>query len=177
MHVTEAQKNLFVGLFFALFSLFVIFVVNKHGIAQPSANHVSAAALAPDFFPNMICWLAFAFSLGLIIQGALEMRQGAPETAKQETLDPEEKADQRLAFVCRGIAMAMLFAMYYMTDWLGMIIAGFFFYLAFAILTGERRPVRALFGAAIITVTLYYFFVEIAIVPVPLGPLEFLLYY
>jgi len=39
MHVSEAHKNLFAGIFFALLALFVIFVVNKIGIAQPSASH------------------------------------------------------------------------------------------------------------------------------------------
>jgi len=179
MHLTEDQKNLYVGVFFALLSLFVLFFVNKHGIVQPSASYQvgTSAAIAPDFFPNIICWLALAFSLGLVAQGALGMRQAAaPSAMQQQAQSPEEKAEKRLAFISRAIGIFVLFLMYFMTNWLGIIISGFFFYLVFAVLTGERRPVRALLGAVAITVTLYYFFVYIAVVPVPLGPLEDLLY-
>ena len=62
------------------------------------------AAVAPDFFPNLICWLAFIFGVGLAIQGALEIRearisgQPAGTTAQQEDLDPEEK---RIAIIAR----------------------------------------------------------------------------
>jgi len=180
MHVTEAHKNLFAGIFFALLSLFVIFVVNKHGIAQPSASHLiagGAAAVAPDFFPNMICWLAFVCSLGLAAEGALAIRRTvAPKVEKQAKLDPEEKDAAKIALIARITGMVLLFLMYYMTNRFGIIISGFFFYLAYAFLTGERRPLRALLGAFIITVILFYFFVQIAFVPVPLGPLEDLLY-
>jgi hypothetical protein len=182
MHVTEAHKNLFAGIFFALLSLFVLFVVNPHGIVQPVASHLiagGAAAVAPDFFPNMICWLAFVCSLGLATQGAMALwRAAASKPTETPTVeaDPEEKDAAKIALIARITGMILLFVMYYMTNRFGIIIAGFFFYLAYAFLTGERRPVRALLGASIITVILFYFFVRIALVPVPLGPLEDFLY-
>ena len=181
MHVTEAHKNLFAGIFFALLSLFVLFVVNPHGIVQPAASHLiagGAAAVAPDFFPNMICWVAFVCSLGLAAEGALALRRTAALKSAEapKELDPEEKDAAKIALIARITGMVLLFAMYYMTNRFGIIISGFFFYLAYAFLTGERRPLRALLGASIITVVLFYFFVQIAFVPVPLGPLEDLLY-
>jgi len=181
MHFTEAQKNLLVGLFFALLSLLFIFVVNKYGIEQPTANYqAGSAAIAPNFFPNMICWLTFAFSLGLTIESFMGMRRDArtaklseaPGEVKQEKKDPEEKKSGTIAFISRITGMGIMFLMYYVTDYLGIIISGFFFYLLYAGLTGEQRPLRAVLGAAITTMTLYYFFVKIAVVPMPLGLLS-----
>ena len=180
MQITEAHKSLAAGLFFSLLSLFLIFYVNKIGIAQPTASHASAAAVAPDFFPNLICWFAFVCGMGLAVQSFLEIRQtasGASNAAEKKVEDPEEKEAKRLAFICRAVGMVMLFVFYYMTNFIGIIITSFICYLVYAVLTGERRPVRALLGTTILTTVLYVFFVEIALVPVPLGPIEYLLYY
>ena len=182
MRVTEAHKSLYAGLFFALLSIFCLFVLNKHGIVVPTASfQAGSAAVSPRFFPDMICWCALVFSLGLMIEGALGMRRsarasGTSEKTEAEEQETEEKGSRALAVAYRIAGMGMLFVMYYATNFLGILISGFFFYLVFAALTGEQRPLRAVLGAFIITVVLYFFFVKIAYVPVPLGPLSNILY-
>jgi hypothetical protein len=180
MSFGEAKKDLFAGVFFSLLSLLFLFVVNKYGIDIPRANYqAGSAAVLPDFFPNMICWSTFFFSLGLVFVSLIAMRSaqasdlsGAPEEVKAEDLEPGEKVSKAKTVAFRMAGMGTMFLLYYVVDFLGIVIAGFLFYLLYAGFTGERRPLRALVGATVTTVILYYFFVKVAAVPMPLGRLS-----
>ena len=180
MSFGEARKDLFAGLFFSLLSLLFLFVVNKYGIDIPTANYqAGSAAVLPDFFPNMICWGIFFFSLGLVLVSVTAMRaaqasdlSGALGEVKAEEQEPGEKASRAKIVAFRIAGMGTMFLLYYVVDFLGIVVAGFFFYLLYAGFTGERRPLRALVGAAVTTLILYYFFVKVAAVPMPLGLLS-----
>jgi hypothetical protein len=148
----------------------------------------------PDFFPNMICWSTFVFSSGLAFTSWKSMRAGAsaqairPGTAemaasvkeeagthnaaKREEKTPEDNSSKAIVLAFRLAGMGTLLLLYYVVDFLGIVIAGFLFYLLYALFTGERRPARAVVGAAAATLILYYFFVKVAAVPLPLGLLS-----
>ena len=180
MSFADAKKDLFVGVFFSLLSLLFIFVLNKYGIDIPTANYqAGSSAVRPDFFPNMIWWSTFFFSLGLAIVSCKAMRAsrkstapGTLEATQAEEGEAKENESKATAFVLRIAAMGTLFLLYYVVDVLGIVLAGFLFYLLYAGFTGERRPLRALVGAAACTLVLYYFFVKVAAVPMPLGLLS-----
>jgi hypothetical protein len=180
MSFTEAKKDLFTGIFFALLSLLFLFVLNKYGIDIPTANYqAGSAAVLPDFFPNMVCWSTFIFSLGLTFVSYKAMRAArtsemseTPGAAEQEAQGAEEHESKAKVLAFRIAGMGTLFLLYYVVDFLGIVIAGFLFYLLYAAFTGERRPLRALIGAAATTLILYYFFVRVAAVPLPLGLLS-----
>jgi len=176
MTYTEARKDLFVGVFFALLSLLFIFVLNKIGIDIPTANYQSgSAAVLPNFFPDMICWYTLFCSLALAYTGLKGMQasqqiSGTPQ--KTEEGEPEEKTSKGRIFAFRIAGMGTMILLYYVVDFLGIIIAGLLLYLLYAGLSGERRPLRALVGAVATTLILYYFFVKVAAVPMPLGLLS-----
>ena len=180
MSFGEAKKDLFAGVFFSLLSLVFIFVVNKYGIDIPKANYqAGSAAVLPDFFPNMICWSIFFCSLGLALVSLVAMRaaqasdlSGASGEVKAEEQEPGEKASKAKTVAFRIAGMGTMFLLYYVVDFLGIVIAGLLFYLLYACFTGERHPLRALVGAAVTTLILYYFFIKIAAVPMPLGLLS-----
>jgi hypothetical protein len=176
MSFSEARKDLLVGIFFALLSLLFIFVLNRFGIDIPTANYqVGSAAVLPDFFPNMICWFTFICSLGLAYTSLKGMRasQQVPGTSEKPAEDEsEEKTAKGRTLAFRIAGMGTMILLYYVVDFLGIVVAGFLSYLLYAGLTGERRPLRALSGATVTTLILYYFFVKVAAVPMPLGLLS-----
>jgi hypothetical protein len=168
MRYSDAAINCCIGLFFALLSLFFLLVLNKYGIGIPAlGSQAEASAVLPDFFPNMICGCVLFFSFGLIGTNIRGLRGGdGVVAAAVDTSKVEGGMTARLS------AMATLIALYYVADFLGIVISGFIFYLLFALFTGERRPLRALVGATLCSLILYYFFVKVASVPLPLGVLS-----
>ncbi len=166
----DAAINMLVGLFFASVSLLFLLVLNKIGIDIPTASYqAESTAVLPDFFPNLICWCVFFFSLGLMVSNIKAFRSPPGKVACASAIDDSKMEG---GFLVRAAAMGTLIVLYYVADFLGIVIAGFVFYLLFALFTGERKPVRAVVGAVLASLVLYYFFVKVASVPLPLGLLS-----
>ena len=164
MRLECAPQNIKIGLLAIGVSLLFIYVFNPVGIEVPPHSRDAATAMPPDFFPNLICWSAAFFGLCLIASSIYTLKkEGRPKGPP-----PQANPDMR-AVATRVAAMIVLLAYYWVAQWLGIVLAGFAFYLLFAFFTGERSMRTAVTGAALTVAVLYYFFVKVALVPLPLG--------
>ena len=169
MHLTEHQWDILVGLFFVVIAGMFLIFINDFSIDVPTASYqAESAAITPAFFPNLVCFAILAFGCGLAASSWSRMRwdKTHPEAVHDLGLGG------KIAMLYRFGAMAVLVMLYYVAEWLGIVLAGFIFYVLFAYFTGERRPVRAVVGAVLTSVILYILFVKAASVPLPLGVLE-----
>lgn len=167
MHSTEHKRDVILGVVFVLLSLAFVLFLNDLAIEIPTASHKGQAS-SPRSFPDMIFWAMLAFSLGLLWSSFRKMRAApaaAPDSSERTPFD-------WTALSFRMAAMATLVLLFAVADRLGILIGGLIFYLLFAFFSGERNVLRALAGASLTTAILYYLFVKVAGVPLPMGVLE-----
>jgi len=170
MQLSEHKWNFIIGLFFAIISLCFLAFVNNWAIDTPNVSYQSGSALIlPSFFPDWICAMCLLFAIGQMISAWSHMRA----EAKQPEVAPYLAYDSR-GVITRIAAMTTLILMYYVADGLGIVLTGFLFYVLYAFFCGDRSIWRPLTGGAITSGLLYYLFVKLAEVPMPLGILDFL---
>ncbi|MCL1939511.1 MAG: tripartite tricarboxylate transporter TctB family protein [Desulfovibrionaceae bacterium] len=170
MSLSENKWNFIIGLVFALISLCFLLFINDWAIVRPIASYKSERALIlPSFFPNWICGMALVFAIGQMISSWLRMRaeKKGPQPEPYLRYDP-------LGLCTRIAAMGTLILLYYVADWLGIVLTGFLFFVLFGFFCGDRKIVRPIIGGALTSGILYYLFVKVAEVPMPLGILDFL---
>lgn len=167
------------GAAFTLLSLFLLLVLTPLGVDVPTASVTEVGSKTPRFFPNFITCLMLVFSVALSVKGWLNRGDGQKRddgrqvpAARETGSDGTEDDVNRRGFsptLIRCASILALLGMYYTADWMGMVLASFILYILYALFTGERRPFRALLGAIICSGLLYYFFVYIGGIPMPLG--------
>jgi len=168
MHLSENKWNFVIGLIFAIISGCFLLFINDWAIDTPNVSYQSDSALIlPTFFPNWICSMCLVFAIGQMASAWPRMR------AEKDGAGAYLKYDSR-SFFTRIAAMVTLILMYYVADWLGIVLTGFLFFVLFAFFCGDRMLLRPFIGGAITTALLYYLFVKLAEVPMPLGVLDFL---
>lgn len=141
------------------------------GVQVPKSNKV--LALSPDFWIKIIVYTTLALGIYILVKGIIRARDG---------LEPKEMAavEEELthyhpfgrALFMALTAVAGLFAYYFLIHWIGMIAASILAVIGFVLLCGERRWKIALPLAALLPVGLYYFFLKVASIPMPLGIFE-----
>lgn len=170
MHLSENKWNFIIGLIFASLSCCFLVFINDWAIDRPNVSYqTDSAVILPSFFPNWICSMGLLFSLGQMLSAWLRIRAEKGRAGGE----PYLKYDSR-GFCTRVAGMATLMLMYYMADWLGIVLTGFLFYILFAFFCGDRKTLRPFIGGGLTTGILYYLFVKVAEVPMPLGVLDFL---
>ena len=142
--------------------LLIFFVLIPAGIDRPGS--VEHAALAPDFWPKIIAAIIIAMGLLLTVK-----------PAQEEDEDGEEGGDavpwrQRLPGL--AVALGALFAFYFLIPLLGMVAPGMVLAFGLMVYAGERRWPRIVTIAAGVPILLYFFFVYVASIPIPLGVFE-----
>ena len=170
MQMTEHKWDFVAGLLLAIIFLIFLFVINDISVEVPLTAHESESsnAITPRTFPDAICWSVVAFSLGLMASSWLRIR----DDQKNPDSGPATYSIDGMALATQLASIGTLLFLFFVADWLGILLGGCLFYLLFAFFTGERKPLRALLGSILTTVTLYYLFVKLASVPLPLGILE-----
>lgn len=158
-----------VGAVFAIISLIMLFIVNPWAIVVPSASVTEIGSVTPRFFPNLICILIFIFSICAIIYSYKYAEYNDNE--QFDVLDLKTK-EHRLTFFTRLAAMALLVFFGYIANALGIVVGGVILYILFALACGDKNWLRIGIGSIICIAVLYYFFVNIAAVPLPLGFIE-----
>lgn len=170
MHLSENKCNFIIGLFFTVLACIFLFFINDWVIDRPNVSYqTSSAVILPSFFPDWICGMCVLFGVGQMISSWPRMREEKGRT----DLEPYLKYDPHALFT-RIAAMTTLILMYYVADWLGIVLTGFLFYVLYAYFCGDRKIARPLIGGALTSGFLYYMFVKVAEVPMPLGILDFL---
>ena len=152
-----------IGAGVTLLGLLIFFVLIPWGIDRP--GNVEHAALAPDFWPQII-------AVTMMALGALQALRPVPD-------DDDEGGAESGPWLHRlpGLAAALgaLFGFYALVPSLGMVVPGAALILGLTVFGGERRWLLAGAVAAGVPVLLYAFFVHVAGIPIPLGVFETLL--
>jgi len=152
-------------------SLLMLLVIIPISVQVPKSNKV--LALSPDFWIKIIVWFSLFIGAYLFIQGL--------KTAKEELTEDQVAAIENIknhhhpmgrSVLMAMLAIANLFVYYFLIDWLGMILASSISVVTFAVLCGERRYKIILPIAAFLPTGLYYFFLKVASIPMPLGIFE-----
>jgi len=155
------QKERMVGGGVLVLGLMLFFVLIPSGIDSP--GEVDHMTLSPDFWPRIIS-IMFAL-MGLLIV----IKPGEIPPEAEDAIDPASWPARlpRLAVV-----LIVLFAFYFLIDHLGMVVPGFAVIFGMMWFAGERRyPLMAAISF-IVPLLLYFFFVHVANIPIPLGIFE-----
>lgn len=163
----DAYKDIGLGLFLLAAALVMLFWIIPVGVQTPSSAR--NPILTPPFWPRLIMMALAGFSLVIVAQGAARVRRIRRGIADDVAIAP--RLDAFGAFKI-AVAIALLFVYYWSLTWGGLVVPSMLAILVFTALYGEKRfqyfaPTALLFPLAI-----YYFFVKIAQVPIPLGVFE-----
>ena len=164
------SKEFYVGLAMIVVAMLGWFAAIPSGIDLPQS--VQFAALSPDFWPRIIMVLLGLCGAIVALQAHMESRGAATGDAETEDENGlvEHPLQTRMLRVLFGIAC--LFAFYFAITHLGVIISSTLVVLALTISLGQRTWKHVLPLALLLPVLLYYFFVYVAQVPMPLGMFE-----
>ena len=168
----RASREMYVGIAIVLIAALGCFLAIPVGITVPDG--VEIRALSPDFWPLIVMIALGIAGASLALQGWFGSRKGSGQESDQgteTTSDPETENILPLGKAATRVAvfMAVLFAIYFAIPLIGMAAAtipalGFLAWFA-----GERRWKIIAPLAVILPLVLYYFFVYVANVPIPLG--------
>lgn len=161
-----AYEDIGLGVFLTAASLMVLFWLIPVGIQSP--GNITEVALAPAFWPQIIIIGMAVLSGVLALQGVLRLRR-----IRQGAEEPEPPVGRDVVGKVKVVAaIALLFAYYWVMTWGGIVVPSMLAIIVFTALYGERRihyygPLGVVF-----TLALYYFFLKVAQVPMPLGIFE-----
>lgn len=153
------MKSILVGVgIAAVFAILATFVIPTY-IRVPEG--VEVAALSPDFWPSVVAWCVALLGLGLALQGWRTRRKAAADG-----VDQPERPDEWLRALA---AIAAMIVYYALIPSMGIVAASIPAYIGMAVLMGARRwPVVVAIGV-LLPIALYFFFVKVAHIPLPLG--------
>ena len=149
-------------------SIVLLWVVIPLGVKVPKSNKV--LALSPDFWIKIIVWSTLCLGAYLIYQGL----RSAREQLSEDKIDEIERNRAHhhptgRAVLLASLAVLNLFLYYFLIQWLGMVLASIISFITFVLLCGERRIVIMVPLAVLLPTALYYFFLKVASIPMPLG--------
>jgi putative tricarboxylic transport membrane protein len=147
------------------------FVVIPLGIEVP--QNIKITALSPDFWPRIVMAILAIAGAVIAIQAFFESRGADPENAPandEETVEhPPAVLAGRVIF-----ALALLFVFYAGIFQLGIVVCSALIIVVFTFVLGQRQWKYILPLAVALPLVLYFFFVHVAQVPMPLGVFEVL---
>ena len=157
------RKNFWAGLAMLLLGLALIFVLIPHGVDEP--RRVKYAALSPSYYPRIV---AICLSLlGLVIAVKAYLAK-----ADEEQEDAEQRPD---ALLRTAAVFGLLIAMAAALPTFGFILTTALALAAATWFAGERNVVLIVAIASLVPLALYFFFLKVAGIPIPLGLLQPLL--
>ncbi len=160
-HILTLVTGVFIALGFAVFALWII----PQQIYVPES--VKIAALSPDYWPTLVSWLIAGLGVLLALQGGLALWRQSHDPAGQA--DPASPSTDFRSWLRTGIIIGLMLLYYALVQPLGLVLSSMLALCLMAVLLGERR-IRVLVPVAVLVpVGLYYFFVKVASIPLPLG--------
>ena len=150
-----------IGAGVTVLGLLLFFALIPAGIDTPgSVDHIT---LSPDFWPRIISVIFALMGLVLLI------KPGKIPDGADDVIDPKSWPSRlpRLAVV-----LTALFAFYFLIEHLGMVASGIVLIFGMMWFAGERRYWLMATIAVAVPLLLYFFFVQVANIPIPLGIFE-----
>lgn len=154
-------KERIIGAAVLLLGLILLFVLIPVGIDSPSK--IEHASLSPEFWPRII-------SLIFTVMGVLIIFKPGVEDA--EEIDEFDNWSSRIPRL--AVVLVSLFTFYFVIENLGMVIPGMVIIFSMMWFAGERRWLLMGWLSASVPLLLYFFFVHVANIPIPLGIFEIL---
>lgn len=169
----EHKREIFIGLLMLALAALGWFAVIPAGIDLP--RNIKIQALSPDFWPRIVMGLLAAAGAAIAIQGFFESRE--PDRAAEA--DIEDAADDEVAEHAPAmltlrvvLALAALFVFYAGIEHLGIVACSMAIIVVFTYALGQRQWKFILPLAVLLPLVLYFFFVHVASIPMPLGVFE-----
>jgi putative tricarboxylic transport membrane protein len=165
--MTRNVKDIFLGgLLAGGFSL-VLWVLIPAAVPVPKS--IKVAALSPDFWPKIIAAGLAIMGLVLIAQGMIRLVRERAETIEKTVTEAAPAADRRSVFIRTVGIMVGLLVYYQIVEPLGIVVSSILAIMVFALIYDERRWKILIPVAVLMPTGLYYFFVKVANIPMPLG--------
>lgn len=165
--MTRNIKDIFLGcLLSGGFSLVAWFLIPA-AVSVPKSIRV--AALSPDFWPKIITVGLVIMGWVLIAQGTIRSIKERAEAVPKTSKEAASSADRRSVFMRTIGIMVGLLAYYSLIEPLGIVVSSILAVMVFALIYGERRFKLLIPIAVLLPIGLYYFFVKVANIPMPLG--------
>ena len=155
------KRDFYSGLIFIALGIALLTILVPMGIVEP--RKVRFAALSPSYYPRIVAGTLLLLGLAVAWRSR---REGVAEPAS--TRHP----NARTRIAC---FIALLGAYALLLPWLGFVAAGSLGLLTAFWIAGERRLRLILPLAVLVPLMLYFFFLKVALIPIPTGVLTFLL--
>ncbi len=168
MRRSTKDVGLAVGLI--LFFLFTLFFLIPKGIYVPA--NINIRVMSPDFFPRVVAIFLIMMCVILALQSILSSRgrnanQKEVKEFSQEGSERNKIRKVKIVKIC--VSILFLFIYFKAVKLIGMLPSSCIFLLAFSSLYGERRFKIIIPLAIILPLMLYFFFTQIAKIPLPKG--------
>ena len=155
----QQYKNLISGFMMLVFGACVTWVLIPAGVVEPKS--VKYAALSPSYYPRIVAIALMLLGAGIMLRAWLQ------PTAVVSNDDRHPEALKRtLCFLAILIALALTL------NWLGFVVASALALCLALVLGGEKRLFIIATLAILFPLALYFFFLKVARIPIPLGILE-----
>lgn len=153
------RQDLIAGLLMLGLGALVIWVLIPLGVAEPKS--VKFAALSPSYYPRITAGALMLLGAGVLVR-------------RFARTHPDEEASKRhpnaTARITAFLVILLLLAV--TLDWLGFVIGCGAAVFAAMTLAGERKFWLSAMIAVLLPLLLYFFFLKVARIPIPLGILE-----
>ena len=173
----KANREIGLGSAIVVFAALGFLLAIPYGIVMP--GNIEVLALAPNFWPFVVMAMAGIAGAVITAQGFLDRTKpdvphvsATPDEATPVFEEIDDDRPPAEAAMRATIVVGSLFALYFAIPFAG-IVAGTMVILIFLIwLSGERRWRLILSIAILLPLVLYFFFVHVANVPMPVGVFE-----
>jgi hypothetical protein len=153
------------------------FAIIPFGVDVPAS--VKVLALSPDFWPRIIMIMLAGCGLTVLLQGWLARRKVEIDAQPLESAEAGDVSGDDIAYfdtrpqVYRVLgALLGLFVFYFLVPFVGMVVGAIIIVLASTRTLGVKSWITSGALALALPTVLYFFFTQIAYVPIPLGVFE-----
>lgn len=159
LHNMTSYRDLISAILMLAFAALVIWVLIPVGVVEP--KKVKFAALSPSYYPRIVAIALLLLGAGVFLRSLLTKTVVITQT------DRHPNAPTRtICFLLILLLLALTL------NWLGFIVASSIAMLLALWLGGERRLWLTLPLSVFLPLFLYFFFLKVARIPIPLGVLE-----
>jgi len=162
-----SQTDVILGVFLTALAVLFWTVLIPYGVVVPKG--ATNLYLAPDFWIRILAGAMLIVGLLILLKG-LRTKEVVSRDAIATNIT--RQTDRRTGLIKLGGAIA-IFAFYYGTiDILGVVAGSAAALFAASLLYGEKRFYVTVPLALLLPITLYFFFLKVASIPMPMGILE-----
>ena len=172
--MVSGKREIWIGSGATILATLGWFVIIPIGVDVPGS--VKILALSPDFWPRIVVLMVAACGVVIFFQGFFAKGTVSPggEASGDKTSSQPKNFyfDGRLQAVRVISAFAGLFIFYFLTPVLGVVVGCMVLVIAATHILGVESRAKAVSLAVLLPIFLYFFFIEVAHIPIPLGLFE-----